>query len=233
MRQSFPEPFARPGRPACIPYVQQWQDLPNETLRVSIRTGPGLHGLGTRTFLTEDEKRDKTSQTEAADPICGGHGVCHVNQPTLTSIQRSGRNGSSRRLSSDGRRNGSDSARAEKLGLFPSQRASSDPARALRAFQALRSGTISRKSWTSPITLVGATPRSRSKRHGKEIVMRERHQRPRLQDCAGPNRESAIGITVPGSVAVVPRAGQRAWFPPEPSTAFGRRLHGNGKPTKQ
>jgi hypothetical protein len=33
------------------------------------------------------------------------------------------------------------------------------------------------------MTFVGATPRSRSKRHGKEIVMRERHQRPRLQDC--------------------------------------------------
>jgi integrase len=30
---------------------------------------------------------------------------------------------------------------------------------------------------------VGATPRSRSKHHGKEIVMRERHQRPRVQDC--------------------------------------------------
>jgi hypothetical protein len=29
----------------------------------------------------------------------------------------------------------------------------------------------------------GATHRSRLKRHGKEIVVRERHQRPRVQDC--------------------------------------------------
>ena len=30
---------------------------------------------------------------------------------------------------------------------------------------------------------VGVSPRSRSKHHGKEIVVRERHQRPRVQDC--------------------------------------------------
>jgi hypothetical protein len=29
----------------------------------------------------------------------------------------------------------------------------------------------------------GATHRSRLKHHGKEIVVRERHQRPRVQDC--------------------------------------------------
>jgi hypothetical protein len=82
-------------------------------------------------------------------------------------------------------------------------------------FQALRSGTISRKSRTLPMIFVGATPRSRSKHHGKEIVMRERHQRPRVQDC-GVKWRISIGITVPRSVAVVPKAGRRAWFPPEP-----------------
>jgi hypothetical protein len=33
--------------------------------------------------LTEHEKRDKTSQTPAADPICGSHGVCHVKQLSI------------------------------------------------------------------------------------------------------------------------------------------------------
>src|ERR1700746_4016978 len=30
---------------------------------------------------------------------------------------------------------------------------------------------------------VGVSPRSRAKHHGKEIGVRERHQRPRVQDC--------------------------------------------------
>src|SRR5579862_5736363 len=89
-------------KPAYIHYLQQWEDLPNDALRFSIGTDPSLPGLRTRTILTEDEKRDKTSQTEAADPICGSRGVCHVNQPTIApAVYRFRKSGISRQLPPD------------------------------------------------------------------------------------------------------------------------------------
>jgi hypothetical protein len=45
-----------------------------------------------------------------------------------------------------------------------------------------------------PMTFVGANPRSRSKHHGKEIVMRERHQWPRVQDCGVQMENVMLGL---------------------------------------
>ena len=68
MRQSFQEPFAQPGSLPTFRTFSSGKTFLTKHCEFQSELALASHGLGTRTFLTEDEKRDKTSQTKPQIP---------------------------------------------------------------------------------------------------------------------------------------------------------------------